>query len=201
MAFTSMGKIALAIGLLGSTAASALAADEPSMRTGARTSQPIGHYEFCRNYPAECRAEGARPAPLAFTSANWSTLTRLNAQVNRVFTPRTDYEMWGQEEVWSYPTSAADCEDFVLEKRRRLIAKGIAPGNLLITVLRQPNGDGHAVLTVRTTGGDYILDNLDNQVRLWSRTNYTFLKRQSETNAGVWLSINDGRDPSVASVR
>jgi predicted transglutaminase-like cysteine proteinase len=107
----------------------------------------------------------------------------------------------GQEEVWSYPTRAADCEDFVLEKRRRLMAMGIAAGNLLITVLRQPNGDGHAVLTVRTTRGDYLLDNLDGQIRLWSNTNYIFLKRQSEANAGVWLSINDGRDPTVASVR
>jgi predicted transglutaminase-like cysteine proteinase len=109
--------------------------------------------------------------------------------------------MWGKEEVWSYPTRAADCEDFVLEKRRRLMAMGIAAGNLLITVLRQPNGDGHAVLTVRTTRGDYLLDNLDGQIRLWSNTNYIFLKRQSEANAGVWLSINDGRDPTVASVR
>ena len=171
------------------------------MMTGARTSQPIGHYEFCQTAPDECRATGARPAPLVLTSISWGALNRVNAQVNRTYRAMTDMDMWGKEEVWSYPVSSADCEDYVLEKRRRLIAAGIAAGNLLITVLRQQSGDGHAVLTVRTSRGDLILDNLDGKIRLWSDTNYIFLKRQSETNAGVWLSINSGRDPAVASVR
>jgi predicted transglutaminase-like cysteine proteinase len=201
MALGTWGKIGLAFGLMFGAAATTASAEELAMRTGARTSQPIGHYEFCRSYPSECRFTGARPAALSLNSSTWSALTRVNAQVNRSFSAMTDMDMWGKEEVWSYPTRAADCEDFVLEKRRRLMAMGIAAGNLLITVLRQPNGDGHAVLTVRTTRGDYLLDNLDGQIRLWSNTNYIFLKRQSEANAGVWLSINDGRDPTVASVR
>lgn len=199
MALGIWGRIAIAAGMVG--AATTAFAAEAAMQTGGRTSQPIGHYEFCRSYPGECRSTGPRPAPLTLTAGAWGALTRVNAQVNRAYKPMTDFDMWGQEEVWSYPTDAADCEDYVLEKRRRLIAAGIPAGNLLITVLRQTNGDGHAVLTVRTSRGDYILDNLDSQVRLWNQTNYTFLKRQSETNAGVWLSINDGRDPAVASVR
>lgn len=201
MAHGKWGQIVLAFGIAAFGAISAAWAGEPTMRTGARTSQPIGHYEFCRVYPRECGSTGAKPAALPLTATTWSALTRVNAQVNRAYKPMTDAEMWGQEEVWSYPDTAADCEDYVLEKRRRLVAMGVPIGNLLITVLRQPNGDGHAVLTVRTARGDYVLDNLDNQVRLWSNTDYTYLKRQSETNAGVWLSINDGRDPAVASVR
>lgn len=171
------------------------------MRMGLRSSQPIGHYEFCRAYPRECAPTGAKPSPVTLTARTWGELKRINAQVNRIYRPMTDLEMWGKEEVWSYPIAAADCEDYVLEKRRRLIALGIAPGNLLVTVLRQPNGDGHAVLTIRTTRGDFVLDNLDAGIRLWSDTRYTYLKRQSETNAGVWLSITDGKDPAVASVR
>lgn len=172
-----------------------------AMQVEGRTSQPIGHYQLCQQYPGECRVRSAKPAPEAMTATLWSTVARVNAQVNATYKPMTDFEMWGKEEVWSFPVKAADCEDFVLEKRRRLIRMGLPAGNLLITVLRQSNGEGHAVLTLRTTGGDYILDNLDNRIRLWTNTNYTYLKRQSERDSGVWLSIGDGRADAVASVR
>ena len=78
---------------------------------------------------------------------------------------------------------------------------GIAPGNLLITVVLQPNGDGHAVLTVRTDRGDFILDNMRSKVLLWSDTEYTYLKRQSVENAGRWVKLQDGRAVAVGSVR
>ena len=111
-------------------------------------------------------------------------------------------EMWGKEEVWSYPDSGyGDCEDYVLEKRRRLMQAGVPAGDLLVTVVRQPNGDGHAVLTVRTGMGEFILDNLEPRVLSWTETPYTYLKRQSQTNSGVWVTINDGRADAVASVR
>lgn len=171
------------------------------MKTTGRTTQPIGHFRFCKEEPAECAQRDAKPSPLSASARNWSLLTRVNAAVNGEIRPLTDLEIWGREEVWSFPTDVGDCEDYVLEKRRRLIAAGIPTGNLLITVLRQPNGEGHAVLTVRTSGGDYLLDNLDNRIRLWSDTDYTFLKRQSERDSGVWLSISDGGADAVASVR
>ncbi|MGO4836536.1 transglutaminase-like cysteine peptidase, partial [Rhizobiaceae sp. 2RAB30] len=114
--------------------------------------------------------------------------------------PRTDMEMWGREEFWSYPDGVGDCEDYVLEKRRELMKLGIPAGDLLITVVRQPNGDGHAVLTVRTGQGDYVLDNLESRVLAWSDTEYTYLKRQSERNSGTWITINDGRAIAVGSV-
>ena len=77
----------------------------------------------------------------------------------------------------------------------------IPAGNLLMTVARQPNGDGHAVLTVRTSLGEFILDNLEPRVLSWTDTDYTYLKRQSDQNSGVWVTINDGRADAVASVR
>jgi predicted transglutaminase-like cysteine proteinase len=115
--------------------------------------------------------------------------------------PRTDMEMWGREELWSYPTSVGDCEDYVLEKRRMLLSLGVPAGNLLITVVRQPNGDGHAVLTVNTSLGDFVLDNLEPRVLAWKDTEYTFLKRQSSQNSGAWVSVNDGRSTAVGSVK
>jgi predicted transglutaminase-like cysteine proteinase len=89
----------------------------------------------------------------------------------------------------------------MLLKRRELIALGIPLNTLLMTVVRQANGEGHAVLTVRTDRGDFILDNLDQRVRLWNETDYTYLKRQSTTNTGTWVSIKDGRETFVSSIR
>lgn len=147
--------------------------------------------------PGTRRQAGASSSDWQF----WSLLSSVNGAVNAQVRPRTDMEMWGKEEVWSLPGEFGDCEDYVIEKRRRLMSMGIPAGNLLITVLRQENGDGHAVLTVRTSAGDYVLDNLDSRIRLWSSTEYTYLKRQSERDSGAWLSISDGRADAVASVR
>ena len=56
-----------------------------------------------------------------------------------------------------------------------------------------------AVLTVRTSEGDLVLDNLDGAVRAWNETPYTYLKRQSQANAGEWVAINDDRDVQIVA--
>lgn len=66
---------------------------------------------------------------------------------------------------------------------------------------RLANGDGHAVLTVRTSLGEFILDNLETKVLSFADTDYTYLKRQSAENSGVWVTINEGRADLVGSVR
>lgn len=185
-----------------SALATAAEAGGSFMKTGGRTTQPVGHYEFCQQLPQECRQKSPKRAPIELSRQLWSALIRVNNAVNAAVEPKTDMEMWGREEVWSYPTNGqGDCEDYVLEKRRQLMALGVPVGDLLITVVRQPNGDGHAVLTVRTSLGDYVLDNLEGRVMAWEETPYTYLKRQSELNSGVWVKINDGRAEAVASVR
>nr|WP_235911635.1 transglutaminase-like cysteine peptidase [Mesorhizobium xinjiangense] len=171
------------------------------MPTGSRTSQPIGHFELCQRDPAECRRSAGRVAPVKLSPKLWDAIIEINDEVNRSVTPMTDREIWGIEEYWSYPDSVGDCEDFVLEKRRRLIALGVPAANLLITVVKQPNDEGHAVLSVRTDLGDFILDNIESRVLAWTDTEYRYLKRQSERNAGAWVSIEDGRDVAVGSVR
>jgi len=171
------------------------------MKTGARTTQPVGHFEFCQDRPGECRVKSPKRAPVALTRRLWSEIIAVNDGVNAEVAPKTDMEMWGREEVWSYPSGQGDCEDYALEKRRRLMALGVPAGDLLMTVVRQPNGDGHAVLTVRTSLGDFVLDNLEGRVAAWEDTPYTYLKRQSERNSGVWVKITDDRSEAVASLR
>ncbi|MBX3529755.1 MAG: transglutaminase-like cysteine peptidase [Rhizobiaceae bacterium] len=174
----------------------------PFLPGGERTTQPVGHYELCQKRPAECEQATAKRAPVELTRDLWATIVDVNNLVNTMVTPRTDWQIWGVEERWSYPVDGVgDCEDYVLEKRRQLMKAGMAPGSLLITVVRQPNGDGHAVLTVRTSLGDFVLDNLEPRVLAWDDTPYQFLKRQSERNSGVWISIGDDRNMLVGSVK
>src|SRR3954451_3344568 len=175
-------------------------ASEAFMHTGGRTTQPVGHYELCQHLPEECREVTPKQPPIQLTRKLWAAMVDVNNTVNTMVTPRTDMDIWGKEEVWSYPDRVGDCEDYVLEKRRDLMKTGVPAGSLLITVVRQPNGDGHAVLTVRTSNGDYVLDNLEPRILGWADTDYTFLKRQSERNSGAWVAIDDDRNVAVGSV-
>ncbi len=171
------------------------------MTTGAVTSQPIGHYEFCQRLPAECDIK-SRSAPAAKVSAKgWEAIRRINHDVNARYIAKTDLEAYGKEEYWTYPTIYADCEDYALQKRKELAEEGFALSDLLITVVRKPDGEGHAVLTVRTSDGDFILDNLENDVLPWYATSYTFLKRQATFNTGRWVTIENGRDLLVGALR
>nr|WP_234893553.1 transglutaminase-like cysteine peptidase [Agrobacterium vitis] len=174
---------------------------QASMVTGGITSQPIGHYEFCLRYKAECQVR-SKPAPARqVTEHGWDIVRAVNMDVNKSITPMTDMDVYGREEWWEYPVDAGDCEDFVLLKRKRLLQAGFSESDLLITVVRKPDGEGHAVLTLRTSTGDYILDNLVDDVKLWSETSYTYLKRQASFDTGRWVTIESGKDVPVAALK
>ena len=172
-----------------------------AMAVGGVTSQPIGHYEFCQQYPRECRTRTRDTRPINMTDAVWNAIVSVNYQVNTAVRPVTDIALHGVNEYWSYPQGAGDCEDYALLKRNMLMQIGFASSDLLITVVRKPDGEGHAVLTVRTDRGDFVLDNLDAQVRHWQNTPYTFLKRQAAFHSGRWVDITNGDTRYTAALR
>jgi predicted transglutaminase-like cysteine proteinase len=173
-----------------------------SMRTGSLTSQPIGHYDFCKRLPAECEIRPRDSGPLILTDATWNMILRVNGDVNAAVRPMSDMDIYGQEEYWAYPDmGVGDCEDYVLEKRRQMHANGVSLSNLLITVVRKPDGEGHAVLTVRTDRGDFILDNLNDDAKLWHKTGYRYLKRQASTHTGRWVSLREDQNMLVGSLQ
>ena len=185
-------------------ALSGVANSEPqggsSMIVGERTTQPIGHYEFCKANRTECNRRFATTVAPKLSARGWAQLERVNASVNARIVPKTDKSVYGLEEVWAYPTKEGDCEDFALLKRKELAEKCFSLADLLITGVRKPDGEGHAVLTVRTADGDFVLDNLDTKVRRWDETAYIYVKRQSSADTGRWLSIETARDMPVGSV-
>lgn len=194
------------LGLAGLAAMNAPAAAEPRPSSfaaiGGATSVPYGWMEFCQRLPAECRdrSAGALDADLSNPAA-WSTIERINRRVNHTIESVTDMEQYGVEDYWTYPDSGkGDCEDYVLLKRRMLRQAGFPIQSLLITVVRDENDEGHAVLTVKTTHGEYVLDNKRDVALPWTQTGYRFVKRQSQTDANVWVQIGPPSEAMVAAV-
>ena len=153
------------------------------------TLPPIGYVNFCRERAEECRPSGRFADRVQLTSAKFGELKQVNKSVNDAVAPITDLELYGEVEVWTYPVKEGDCEDYVLLKRRILIERGWPESTLLITVVRDENNEGHAVLTVRTDGGDFVLDNKQRDVMAWADTPYTYVKQQSARNPLVWTSL------------
>ena len=189
---TVRGLAALALLAAGAVAATP-ASSAQTMITGAIAPAPIGHRQFCRDYPAECRVRSARTTATELTRERWAQLVRINEHVNSVVQPVTDAEFYATEEFWTYPGEYGDCEDYVLMKRDLLMKQGWPASSLLITVVRQRDGSGHAVLTARTSRGEFVLDNLDYRVRPWAETPYRFIRRQSASHSGRWQAIRDNR--------
>lgn len=179
--------------ITGTTITAANAAGGSHMPTRGKTSQPIGHALFCQQYPQECGIRSKSTKAPKLTRKRWSDIVKVNNRINATVKPVTDQDYYGVEEHWTYPKQYGDCEDYVLLKRYKLLQKGWPESSLLITVVKQPNGDGHAVLTVRTDRADYVLDNLNGKIKPWNKTPYKYLKRQSAKNTGKWTKIKDRR--------
>ena len=58
-----------------------------------------------------------------------------------------------------------------------------------MTIVRDVEGQGHVILTVATDRGDFILDNLTDEIRPWTATGYRFVKRQSREDPNIWGAI------------
>ncbi len=167
------------------------------MRVYGSSQPPYGFVRFCEQEPQHClqRGTGSR---FQATPESLSDLDEVNRYVNRSVEPATDAEIYGQSEYWTLPGQKGDCEDYALWKQKILIERGWPSSSLLLTVVRDEKGEGHAVLTARTSQGDFILDNKSDDVRLWSRSSYQFVMRQSYLDPKVWVSL-DPQDAGVPS--
>jgi len=160
------------------------------------TSIPIGDVGFCQRNPNECRPNAQVVDDVHLTPKNWQQLLDVNSYYNTAIVPETDMALYHVEEFWTYPHGFGDCEDIALAKQRKLVEEGWPASALLMTVVKESDGEGHAVLMVRTDRGDMILDNQDSTIRDWRNSPYHFLKRQSQSDPGAWIAITDTR-PNV----
>jgi hypothetical protein len=100
-----------------------------------------------------------------------------------------------------------DCVGYVRAKREALTQAGLPAGALSPAVVRTQGGVIHAVLLVRTTDGDYVLDNLSPYVARWTDTDYTFIKREiapgsaSTAPRWAWTASPDQIDTTRIAAR
>ena len=167
------------------------------------TKPPIGFIKFCAAAPSDCEKSGRSTLftqRLDMTPEMWNAAFKINAYVNNSIKPVSDIDLYGVVEKWTIPVDAGDCEDYVLLKKRDLESLGFPSSSLLITVVLDEKQEGHAVLTLSTKQGDYILDNRRDQILRWNDVNYTFLKRQSASDPLQWTALNKRQEKTVPVV-
>jgi predicted transglutaminase-like cysteine proteinase len=145
--------------------------------------------KFCDSYPSECAVSVAEPEVVQLTPQVWKTIVSVNQRVNSSIKAVTDADHWGVVDTWGFPDDGrGDCEDFQLLKRRILAENGLPRRAMRMTVVIDELGEGHAVLVIRTSQGDYVLDNKTSSILPWHRTGYVYIKRESQDHVG-WVSL------------
>jgi predicted transglutaminase-like cysteine proteinase len=206
--FKSVLAAAIAASIFGAAFAGFGQASETSLpkasyaAVGGPTSVPYGWVDFCGRRPEECSLGKLRPLDVRMTRATWGQLNRVNRRVNAAIEPMTNLAHWGTMlDHWDYPVDGkGDCKVYALYKRKLLIEAGFPRQALLMTIVKDLEGEGHAILTVKTDRGEFVLDNLTDDIRPWNATGYTYLKRQAQDDPNVWLNLGGVRGlPSVAA--
>jgi len=160
------------------------------------TAAPRGYLNFCERNPRDCQPEPLAK-PVQLTAGRMRQLNTVNMDVNDSLFFNTDLQ--GRDK-WEYPTDGyGDCEDYVMEKRRRLIELGWPASALLITMAERPNEElaawrHHVFLTVRTAQGDYILDNDIRPAVSWDKAArlYRFTMMQTPGQPKLWALVAPG---------
>lgn len=152
------------------------------------TSTPIGYRDMCAYRAYLCVSdkntqEETPPYQLGAEGLNF--LLEINRYWNEKITPRID-----KAEYWSGSVTIGDCEEFAVAKRRTLIRNGFSPSQVLLLMVKEdPNSSmAHLVVLVRTDRGNFILDNLNQNVVTFEATRYIFVKRQREDNPFLWTT-------------
>jgi predicted transglutaminase-like cysteine proteinase len=173
-----------------------------AIQVGSATSTPYGWLDFCNRYEAECAGGLSSPVDVKLSPKTWKVIAEINSKVNASVEPLSDLEHWGVVDRWDLPEDGyGDCEDYVLLKRKLLIAAGLPRQGLLVTVVKDEKGEGHAVLTVKTDHGEFVLDNMRDSIRPWSELPYRFVKRQSQEDPNLWVQIGEPTDAPLTVAR
>jgi predicted transglutaminase-like cysteine proteinase len=168
---------------------------------GEPTSIPYGWMDFCQRQKAECQGPVLPALDVNLTSVTFGKLDQVNRMVNEAIEPVTNLEHWGTMlDHWDYPYDGkGDCKVYALYKRKLLIDMGFPRQALLMTIVRDLSDEGHTILTVKTNRGDFVLDNLSDEIRPWDATGYRYIKRQSQQDPNVWIALDPGPAAQVSA--
>ncbi|WP_066549000.1 MULTISPECIES: transglutaminase-like cysteine peptidase [unclassified Sphingomonas] len=169
------------------------AAERGHMASGDAVAAPTGYAEMCARAPARCRTASSADTRSAPIDADQMRLVRrINRQVNRRVVAQADVgERW--QSALNEGGGIGDCEDFAIDKRNQLLRAGVRADQMFFATAYIPSVGLHAVLVVRTHKGDMVLDNRSDWVRLWSKTGYVWLARQSLNDPLTWFIVTQPR--------
>lgn len=145
----------------------------------------LPYASFCSRNPGHCEMSGLTIIDL--TEERRQTLSEVSAAVNAsIKCMASDKELYGQEEYWTYPSGGyGDCEDIALEKRARLVERGLPRAAMTMAIVHHKRTlMSHALLLIETTSGTYVLNSFTDKVVLWSEVPYNYEMR--ERVDGTW---------------
>lgn len=190
-------RLAAGIALSGALAAAAQAEapSSPFMGLGDQMPAPTGFTDYCRR-TVECVAAASAQATavVELDRGKRKLIDQVNRGVNRAIVATSDQDAYGVAEIWIDPLeqetrgfARGDCEDFALAKRDRLLKAGWPPEAMFLAVAYHPGLGLHAVLVVRTSAGDLVLDSRSPYADLWSATGYIWVERQVNATSAAWV--------------
>ena len=186
--------LSISVGLCALCGASGVAASDAGLSSylpmRKAVSAPEGFASLCSRYQWVC----ARLGDSAAVAPDEMAVARdVNQSVNHATRQISDQNQYGTAEYWALPTTeGGDCEDIALLKKMLLTQRGIAPDHLLLATVLDRDSAPHAVLVLRTTTGDFVLDNLTNRVKPWRDTGYGFLRMQNPDAPDEWAAVLAG---------
>jgi predicted transglutaminase-like cysteine proteinase len=152
---------------------------------------PFAYTHFCLRYAEDCREHGhvfKRPHPVVLTETRWKELAEINQRVNRSIMPQA-YINDKTYDTWRIAPARGDCNDYAVTKRHELLTRGWPSRSVLLAEVITTWGEHHMVLIVRTDAQDFILDNLNANIKPWSKTPYEWVRMESPIYRGLWTTI------------
>jgi predicted transglutaminase-like cysteine proteinase len=146
------------------------------------TMAPLGFQLFCLQHPAQCRAAGR--SMVSMNPQLMRTLENVNYSVNHTIIAQDGVA----QEAWTVNPTYGNCHDYAMTKRSRLIQMGLPASALRIAYGKVGDGEGHAILVVRTDGGDFVLDNRTGRITTTHSTDVNILT-MSGANPTDWHNV------------
>jgi len=179
-------------GLPADESARNLARSATQIADGRVTAPPPGFVSFCMHNVAVCTGAPA-PAPqkVVLDDQKRAVLMAVNDSVNRAISYRGDPQNFGVANLWRLDAmgGSGDCKDYALAKQQALIAAGLPKEALRLAIVKTRSNELHAVLTVDTDRGDYVLDSINPAILSWDDTSYSWLSRQSAGDPLNWVAV------------
>jgi len=145
-------------------------------------------------YPRDCQRSKTRikfrSSRIKLTPQRMEDLVAINARINSAIRPEHNNAGIAGEK-WLIGPAAGDCNDYAVTKRHELIALGWPAQSLLLAEVVTNWGEHHLVVVVRTRTADLVIDNLNANIKPWTKTHYTWVRVQTPENPMYWAKVND----------